>query len=79
MKAVGTATAWASHGPRPSVIHDPNRAVAIRTLLIDRQAIRMFKERDERWTSMFGQRLPPHDLVRFTFNLIACHGLVGEQ
>jgi hypothetical protein len=60
------------------VILDQNRFVAIRAFLIDRQAIRVFKERDERWTSMFGQRLSPHDLVSFTFNFVACHGFVGE-
>src|ERR1041385_3322065 len=29
--------------------------------------------------SMFGQRLPTHDFVSLTFNLIACHGFVGER
>jgi hypothetical protein len=60
------------------VILDPDRTMTIRTLLVDGQAIRMFEKCDERWSSMFGQRLSPHDLVGFTFNLIARHGFVGE-
>jgi hypothetical protein len=60
------------------VILYPNRTAAVRTFLIDRQAIRVFKERDERWSSMIGQRLPTHDLVNFTFNLIARHGFASN-
>lgn len=54
-KTVVTATTWAPHGPCPSVvILDPNRTIAVRTNLIDRQSIRVFKECDERWPGMFG-------------------------
>jgi len=28
---------------------------------------------------MIGQRLPTHDFVSLTFDLIACHGFVGER
>jgi hypothetical protein len=61
------------------MVLDPNRPVAVRTFLIDRQAIRVFKECDERRPSMFGQRLPLHDLVGFAFNLISRHGFAAEQ
>ncbi len=56
----------------------PNHPVAVRTFLIDRQAIRAFKECDERRPRMFGQRLPLHDLVGFAFNLISRHGHIAE-
>jgi hypothetical protein len=37
----------------------------------------VFKERDERWSSMFGQRLPMQNLVGFPFNFIPRHGRVN--
>lgn len=60
------------------MILDPNRTVTVRTHLIDLQTIRVFEGSDDRWSSIFGQRSPMHDLVGFPFNFVPCHGFAAE-